>query len=160
VVIKAQSCLTQDDVRQMLAQAASSNPPAPNPKLKEELLKMAVEQHQALLQVVEKDQIKKSDQEKLHKIYQEHTAKFCELLKTNGWPTTALVEEDGVLAAFEVLKNAATFELQRDLLPVIVTVIKKDPIQKQQLAGVYDQLRVRAGMKQLFGTQAFSMGGF
>jgi len=107
VVIKAQSCLTHEDVTRMLAQAASSTPPAPNQTLKEELLKMAFKQREALLQVVEKNQTKKSDQEKLHKIYEEHTARFCELIKTNGWPTTALVDEDGVLAAFHILKNAA-----------------------------------------------------
>jgi len=160
VVTKAQSCLTQDDVRQMLAQAASSTPPIPNKKLKEELLKIATKQREALMQVVEKDQTKQSDQEKLHKLYQEHTVKLCEILKINGWPTTALADEDGVFAAFYILKNSGTFELQRDLLPVIVAVIKKDPIQKREFAGLYDRLRVSAGMKQLFGTQAFSMGGF
>jgi hypothetical protein len=43
---------------------------------------------------------------------------------------------------------------------VIVAVIKKDPVQKREFAGLFDRLRVGAGMKQLFGTQAVSMGGF
>jgi VWFA-related protein len=160
VVVRAQSCLTQEDVRHMLAQSASSTSPAPNKKLKEQLLKMATKQREALMQVVEKDQKNQSDKEKLHKLYEDNTAKLCELIKTNGWPTTPVVDEDGVLAAFHVLKNAATYELQRDLLPVIVAVIKKDPIQKKEFAGLYDRLRVGAGMKQVFGTQAVSMGGF
>src|SRR6185369_4914829 len=159
-VIKAQSCLTQEDVRHMLAQSASSTPPAPNKKLKEELLKMATKQREALIQVVERDQKDQSDKDKLHKLYEENTAKLCELIKTNGWPTTPLVDAEGVFAAFHILKNAATYELQRDLLPVIVAVIQKDPIQKKEFAGLYDRLRVGAGMKQLFGTQAVSMGGF
>ncbi|HEX3247821.1 MAG TPA: VWA domain-containing protein [Pyrinomonadaceae bacterium] len=160
VVIRAQSCLTQEDVRHMLAQSASSTPPAPNKKLKEELLKMATKQREALIQVVERDQKNQSDKDKLHKLYEENTAKLCELIKTNGWPTTPLVDAEGVFAAFHILKNAATYELQRDLLPVIVAVIQKDPIQKKEFAGLYDRLRVGAGMKQLFGTQAVSMGGF
>src|ERR1041385_4182884 len=49
---------------------------------------------------------------------------------------------------------------QRDLLPIILAAIKKDPPQKPEFAGLYDRLRVSAGMKQIFGTQAVSMGGF
>ena len=160
VAIKAQSCLTPDDVRQMVARFDSSPPLTLNKKLKEELLKMALKQRELLQQVVDKDQTKKSDQEKLHKVYEEHTTKLCQILKTNGWPTTALVDREGVFAAFLILKNGGTFELQRDLLPVIVAAIKKDPVQKREFAGLFDRLRVSAGMKQLFGSQAVSMGGF
>jgi VWFA-related protein len=157
---QAQSCLTPEDVRQMLARIGAPPPPAPNKKLKQELVKMAEKQRDLLLQVVDKDQTKQSDREKLLKTYDAHIAKLCELIKTNGWPTTALVGPDGVFAAFHILKNGGTYELQRDLLPVIVAVIKKDPIQKREFAGLVDRLRVSAGMKQLFGTQAVSTGGF
>lgn len=156
----AQSCLTQDDVRQMLARVEFPAPAKPNEKLKEELLKLVNKQQELLMQVVEKDQTKESDRNKLHKVYETHTVKLCQILKTSGWPTTAAVDRVGVVAAFQILKNGGTFELQRDLLPVIVAAIKKDPSQKSEFAGLYDRLRVSAGMKQLFGTQAISMGGF
>ena len=156
----AQSCLSQDDVRQMLARVEAPKPAVADKKLKEELLKLALKQRELLLEVVAKDQAKESDREKLHKVYEEHTAKLCQILKTYGWPTTALVDREGVLAAFQILKNGGTYELQRDLLPVIVAVIKKDPSQKSDFAGLFDRLRVSAGMKQLFGTQAVSTGGF
>lgn len=156
---KAQSCVTPDDVKQMLVRVESTAPVKFDKKLQAELVKMAEKHRELLQQVVAKDQ-KKSDQEKLHKLNEKHTAKLCEILKKVGWPTTALVDQNGVLAAFHILKNSATFELQRDLLPVIVAVIKKDPRQKPEFAGLYDRLRVSAGMKQLFGTQAVSMGGF
>src|ERR1051326_5109711 len=160
VIVKAQSCLTQDDVKQMLARLESPPPSTPNQKRREDLLKMAIKQRELLQEFVEKDQAKQSDKEKLHKLYADHIARLCQIIKTNGWPTTALVGDDGVFAAFYILKNGGSYELQRDLLPVIVAVIKKDPIQKREFAGVFDRLRVSAGMKQLFGTQAVSMGGF
>jgi Ca-activated chloride channel homolog len=156
----AQSCLTQDDVRQMIARVEAPKPAVPDKKLKEELVKLAIKQRELLLEVVAKDQAKESDREKLHKVYEEHTAKLCQVLKTSGWPSTALVDREGVFAAFQILKNGGTYELQRDLLPVIVAVIKKDPSQKSEFAGLFDRLRVSAGMKQLFGTQAVSVGGF
>jgi VWFA-related protein len=155
----AQSCLTQDDVRQMLARIEAPPPAKPDKKLKEELLKMAVQQREMLLQVVNKDQAKQSDQDKLHKLYEKNTGRLCQIITTTGWPTTALVDREGVFATFQILKNG-TFELQRDLLPVIVAAIKKDPFQKPEFAGLYDRLRVSAGMKQIFGTQAVSTGGF
>ena len=155
----AQSCLTQDDVRQMLARGETAAA-KPDQKLKEELIKLAIKQRELLLEVVAKDQAKESDREKLHKVYEDHTAKLCQILKTSGWPTTALVDREGVFAAFQILKNGGTYELQRDLLPVIVAAIKKDPSQKSEFAGLFDRLRVSAGMKQLFGTQAVSTGGF
>jgi VWFA-related protein len=160
VVTKAQSCLTQDDVRQMLARVDTSPPATPNKKLKAELLKMAIKQQELLQVVIAKDQSKKGDQEKLRKTYEDHAVKLCQILKTNGWPTTTLVDPEGVFATYQILKNGGTFELQRDLLPVIVATIKKDPNQKREFAGLYDRLRVGAGMKQLFGTQAVSTGGF
>jgi VWFA-related protein len=144
----------------MLARIESPPPAQIDKKLREELLKMFQKQRDLLLEVVQKDQAKQSDQEKLHKLYEANTAKLCEILKTSGWPTAATVDRDGVFAAFQVLKNAGNYELQRDLLPVILASVKKDPSQKPEFARLFDRLRVSAGMKQLFGTQAVSMGGF
>ena len=155
---QAQTCLTSDDVKQMLARV--NTPAAFDKKLKEELLKMAIKERELLVEVVEKDQTKQGDQEKLHKLYEEHIVKLCQIMKTRGWPTTTMVERDGVFAAFFILKNGGSFEFLRDLLPVIVAVIKTDPVQKSEFAGLFDRLRVSAGMKQLFGTQVVSMGGF
>jgi VWFA-related protein len=129
-------------------------------KLAEELQKMALKQRELLQEVVAKDQTKQSDREKLHKLYEKNSARLCEIMKTSGWPTTPVVDRAGVLSAFEILKNSTSYELQRDLLPVIVAAVKKDPVQKTEFAGLYDRLRVSAGMKQLFGTQAVSAGGF
>src|SRR5215207_4229136 len=156
----AQSCLTQEDVRQMLARVESPAPAKPDKKLKQELLNMFIKQRDLLLQVVDKDQTKPSDKEKLAELYEKNTGKLCQILKTVGWPTTTLVDREGVFATFQILKYGGTFELQRDLLPVIVAVVKKDPSQKPEFAGLYDRLLTSAGRKQLFGTQAVSSGGF
>ena len=182
-VTNAQTCITQEDVKRMVAriEAQPVATPTPTPeassdkksakkkpalpasfdkKLKEELEKMALKQRELLQGIVAKDQTKQSDRDKLHKLYEQHSARLCEILKTSGWPTTTVVDRSGVLSAFEILKSSAPYELQRDLLPVIIAAIKKDPIQRTEFAGLYDRLRVSAGMKQLFGTQAVSAGGF
>jgi VWFA-related protein len=121
---------------------------------------MAVKQQELLEQIVSEDQKKNSDRNKLHKLYDDSIAKLCDLIKANGWPMSATVGEDAVSATYYILKNGASYEMQRDLLPVILAAVKKDPVQKPEFAGVFDRLRVSAGMKQIFGTQAVSMGGF
>jgi len=160
VATKAQSCLTQDDVRQMLARIESPSQTTPDQKLREKLLKIAIKQRELLMEVVDKDQAKESDRKKLQKLYADHSEKLCQIFKTRGWPTDAIVDPEGVFAAFYILKNAGTFELQRDLLPVILAVVKKDPSQKPEFAALIDRLRVSAGMKQVFGTEAVSRNGF
>ena len=160
VATNAQSCLTQDDVRQMIARVESSSQSSPNQKLKEELFKIAIKQRELLLEMVDKNQPKASDQKKLHKLYEENSNKLCQIVKTNGWPTKASVDREGVLFAFYILTNAGNFELQRDLLPVIVAAVKKDSTQKPEFAALVDSLRVATGKKQLFGTQAVTRGGF
>ena len=69
ITTRAQSCLTQDDVRRMLARVEAPAPAKPDKKLREELLKLANKQRELLLQVVSNDQAKKSDQEKLQKVF-------------------------------------------------------------------------------------------
>ena len=160
VATRAQSCLTQDDVRQLLARIESPLQTTPNPKLAEELLKIATNQRELLMEVVEKDRPKESDRKKLNKLYADHSAKLCQILKTSGWPTSVTVDREAMFAAFYILNNAGSFELQRDLLPVIRAAMKKDPPQKPEFASLLDRLRVSAGMKQLFGTQAVPMNGF
>jgi hypothetical protein len=99
-------------------------------KLKEELLKMSNKQRELLVQVVEKDQTK--DQQKLHKLYDTNTVRLCEILKTHGWPTIALVDREGVNAAFRIL-GVGTYEMQRDLLTVIAAVIKLTRVKRRSL---------------------------
>jgi VWFA-related protein len=160
VTTPAQSCLTPDDIKNLTTRLESAAPATLNKKLETELIKTAEKQRDLLQEVVAKDQRSKSDQEKLHKLYDAGIAKLCQLIKANGWPTSTLVDRDGVLATYFILKNGGSYEMQRDLLPVILAAMKKDPAQKPEFAGLFDRLRVSAGMKQIFGTQAVSAGGF
>ncbi len=144
----------------MRAKVASMQPVLPNKKLEEELVKMAEKQQSLLEEVVHDDKKSESKRKRLREADEKNATRLCQIIKTFGWPTTDLVGTVGVDAAFHLLKNSATFELQRDLLPVIAAVMKKDPAQKPDFAGLFDRLRVGAGMKQLFGAQAVSMNGF
>src|SRR5207245_7956721 len=71
-----------------------------------------------------------------------------------------LVGKEGVAAAFFLLKNSSSYQLQIDLLPVIIAAARKGEIRRADFAGYVDRLRLNAGLKQLFGTQATITNGF
>ena len=160
VTTQAQSCLTPDDINQVLARVDSATPATVNTKLQAQLIKLATAERDALQQIVSEDHPKESEKKTLTKLYDANTRKLCEILKTNGWPTTALVDREGVYATFYILRNSTNLELQRALFPVILAAVKKDPVQKPELATLFDSLRISAGLKQIFGTQAVSREGF
>src|SRR5436190_5052977 len=85
---------------------------------------------------------------------------LCQLLKEYGWPTKKLAGDDGANAAFFLLRNTAAPSLQSALLPVIIAATSQGEIAMSDFAAYIDRLRVAAGLKQLFGTQATIRDGF
>jgi VWFA-related protein len=154
------SCLSSDDVKRMLVQLNSSQNVSPNKKLREEVLKLAEKDQERLRNTI--GETKKSEDllKRMRTNREKNTLSLCPIVKEYGWPTAAVVGKDGVAAALLLLKNSSSFALQADLLPVIVAAVKKGEIPKAAFAGYFDRLRVSAGLKQLFGTQATISGGF
>jgi VWFA-related protein len=153
-------CLTDTEVKSMVARLQSQQNVAVNTSLKDELLKLKAD-HQKLFQsAVEAGYEGTSQLNKLQETRSNNTARLCQIIKESGWPTSDLVRKEGAAAAFFLLKNSESFELQRELFPVIVEAVKKGEIEKADFAGFVDRLRVRAGLKQLFGTQATIVNGF
>ena len=152
-------CLTKEDISKLLQRTSQPPPVQPNLKLRNELVKLATETQEMVGDYLHAEQKKDSLAKKLTEQNEKNTARLCAAIKEFGWPTSGLVDEGGVGAAFFLLKTSVPYEMQRDLLPVIVASSKTDPNQKPEFAGLIDRLRISAGMKQLFGTQAESMNG-
>jgi VWFA-related protein len=164
-LVSAQSkCLSPDDVKRMLAQINSTQPGPFNKKLRSDLLRMQEKSEDLIGRAAEKATEKKRNADKLKMEFDKRTetngARFCQILKESGWPTKDAVGPDGAGAAFYLLENSASLELQNELFPVIVAAVKRNVIPKHELARLVDRMRVDAGMKQLFGTQASIINGF
>jgi VWFA-related protein len=153
-------CLNDDDVKNMLAQVNSPQPLAHDQKLRAELLKLEANDRKGFQDAIAAGQQGAALMKRFRASRQKSTARFCPILKSFGWPTRALVDRDGVAAAFFLLKNSSSFELQRDLLPVVIAAVKKNELEKADFAGYVDRLRLRSGLKQLFGTEATIENGF
>lgn len=153
-------CLTNDDVKKILAQVTSHQTAPLNEKLREELLKLREKDETRTRDAVAENKKDDALLKGLRASRENNMALLCPILKEFGWPTSDLVGKDGADAAFFLLKNSSSQQLQIDLLPVVVAAAKRGEIPRPMLAGYIDRLRVNAGLKQLFGTQATIMNGF
>ncbi len=152
-VLGQSRCLTDDEVKSMVAQVKSPQEVQLNNKLKDELLKLKAD-NQKLIQSIMARYRDEATIKHLNEVRANNSTRLCQVLKESGWPTVNLVGQEGVAAAFFLLKNSDSFELQRELFPVIIEAVKRGEIEKANFAGLVDRLRLRAGLKQLFGTQA------
>lgn len=144
----------------MLAQVNSSPKVSLNKKLRDTLLKLKEKDQKSFQESITENRKPDAMMNRMKTSRDKNTAQLCPLLKEFGWPDANLVGPDGVAAAFYLLKNSSSFDLQRDLLPVIIAATKKGDIEREDFAGYIDRLRISAGLKQLFGTQATIMNGF
>jgi VWFA-related protein len=154
-----QSCVTRDEVKAMVSRLNAQSSVSPNKKLRDELLKLRYKDDEALDAYMTGRQ--KTDKAKLRldRVREKNSARLCRIMKEFGWPTTNLVGADGARAAFSVLQNSPSYRLQIDLLPLIVAAVKQNEIDKEHFAGFFDRMRVRAGLKQFFGSQAEIVNG-
>ncbi len=153
-------CLTADEVKKITTQVEASAASQFNKKLSEQLNKLANKQQEKVQNNVADNKNGDAILKTLQTARETNTSELCAILKQHGWPTRALVGEDGERSMFYLLRNSATFDLQRDLLPVIIAAVKKGEVSKSSFATYIDRLRTNAGLKQIFGTQATIQNGF
>lgn len=154
------ACVSADEIKNMLNQVNANQPVPFNEKLHEQLINLKVKNDERLQEEISDN--KKADElmKRLRESRQKNTDELCRILKTVGWPSKALVGPEGVDAAFFLLRDSAPFQLQVGLMPIVVAATRLGEVSKPQFAAFVDLLRLRTGLKQLFGTQAAITNGF
>ncbi|HBB96704.1 MAG TPA: hypothetical protein DC054_15065 [Blastocatellia bacterium] len=153
-------CLTADEIKRVSDQVAANDTRPFNKKLSDDLIKLSAKQQQRLQDNVTDNKSGNTLIDTIRKSREKNTNDLCAIVKQYGWPTRDLVGDEGARAAFFLLRNSSTSELQRDLLPVIIAAVKKGEITKAAFATYIDRLRLNAGLKQVFGTQATILNDF
>ena len=159
VVSSQVRCLSPEDVQKLVAQVNVPQSATLNKTLSNELLALKKnDQRQVRADVANN---KKADDlfQGLKETRNKNASAVCQMLKTYGWPSAELVGAEGVEATFFLIKHSS-FELQLDLLPVVIAAINKGALPKAEFPGYFDLLRLKVGLKQLFGTQATLANGF
>jgi VWFA-related protein len=131
-----------------------------NQKLREELLKLKKESQERINEDIRENRKPDALIERMRESREKNAIRLCTILKSYGWPTKSLVGQDGVEAAFFVLRNSSARQLNVDLIPVIVAAVRQGEISRPGFSSFIDRMRLGAGLKQLFGTQATISDGF
>lgn len=154
-------CVSEEDVKKMVARIEAAEVPALNEKLQKELVKMREKSREKYYYAAGEDFKNKDLNEDLTKTREKNDLRLCAILKESGWPTIKMAGEDGSDAALYLLRNTPSLQFQADLLPVITAAVNQGRIQKDEsLAMYFDRLLVRGRKKQLFGTQSVTKGDF
>jgi len=152
-------CLSQDEIKNMLAQVNSPRQLPLNIELRDELLKLKKKDQERLNKSIAENRKTDALMDRIRASRDNNAARLCTILKQYGWPTSSLVGKDGVDAAFHLLRESVP-QLKIDLLQVIIAVARMGEISRPTFASYIDRLRLDAGLKQVFGTQATPIDGF
>lgn len=154
-------CLTNDDIKKLTAQIESDPPADFNKKLVKELQKMKENYRETYKYAALANFEDKGLNKDIAKLREKNDARLCSILKQIGWPTVSMVGLDGADTAFYLVRSAGSLEFQAGLLPVLTAAVRKKELEKNgDFAAYIDQLQVRAGKKQPFGTQFVRRGDF
>jgi VWFA-related protein len=152
-------CLNPEEVNKLVAQVNSPQSVTFNTTLSKELVDLKEsEQRRARSDVA----VNKKADDLFHGLKEtrnKNAVALCQILKTYGWPSAQLVGAEGVEAAFYLVKNSSS-ELPLDLLPVVIAAVNKGVLPQAEFPDYFDLLRLKVGLKQLFGTQATLAKGF
>ena len=89
-----------------------------------------------------------------------HTQTLKEIVSLHGWPSKKQVEVEGVQATFMLIKHSKDLAFQQDMLPLIIqSYLDKEGIAGQDVAQFTDNVSIKLGKKQVFGTQAEFING-
>lgn len=132
--------------------SAQSNPVAQDTALRRELVEMG-----RLDQEVRRDLTPQRMQDtaimlRMMRVDSAHTERMRAILSVHGWPGMTLVGEDGAKAAFLLVQHSPSNELQQQALSAMEGMAPGE-VSRQDRALLFDRVRVRAGLPQLYGTQ-------
>ena len=131
-------------------------PPAPphtytKPELRKELLAIR-DEDQAIRRRWLKDQENRQLIDEMNALNVRHVARVQEILKETGWPTKAMVGQDGSGAVWIILQHA-TPEVIKASLPLMKAAVDRGDIGGGLYATSVDRDRRNDGLPQIYGSQ-------
>ena len=159
-ILAQEHCLTPAEIKAMVDQVKSNQTVSLNKKLRDELLKIREKDQERLYEDISKNRKPPEVMKGLRESRLKNATTLCAMLKKYGWLTPDLVGKEAADAAFFIIRNSSSGYLKVDLVPVVVAAASKGQISRPDFAGYVDRLRLEAGLKQIFGTQATVLDGF
>src|SRR5215471_20577404 len=124
------SCLSPQDLNRIMAQVKTTKPTAINHELKDRLLILRQARVKEFELMLKEAKEADSREDLMEAFRQNDPDQLCSILKNFGWPTAALVGREGEAAAFFLLKNTASADLLKALLPPLVELNNRGEIER------------------------------
>ncbi len=78
--------------------------------------------------------------------------RLCSILKENGWIKKETLGKDVFSAEIDLIFSVDQPDIQREFLPVLLAAAEKGEVQRADIATLVDSIRIKSGLRQLFGT--------
>lgn len=155
ISVWGQVCFTKEDTQKIIESIKTPQTVrAENKELRKELVKM-VETQESLNQKISTNANKNQNLIiEYNQLSEKNTLRLCQIFKENGWVTEKLVGDEGVSAILFLIQNSRSYKAQTEFYPILIEAANKDILPKTVLANIVDNIRVRVGQPQIFGTQA------
>ena len=147
-------CFTPDEAQKLIEAIKNNQVVAVDKKIRKELIVLQGEREKLNTKITSEPEKGKELVPQANKLAETQLLRVCQILKDNGWPTKESLEIDGYDAFTFLLSNSKAFQLQREMLPVLIQAAKSEYIGFPLIASMVDSIRLQAGMPQIFGTQA------
>jgi VWFA-related protein len=147
-------CLAEEEAKRVIESIQRAAPVAENKKLRRELIEMREEREKLNEKISQNFEKNQSLVPEANLMGERHLLRVCRMIKEHGFLTRESLKDDGFEAFTFVIANNKAYQFQKELLPVLVEAGKKGYIGNPLLAGLVDNIRVGAGLPQIFGTSA------
>lgn len=153
-------CLNAEEVKEVQARFEARSKATLDQGLTDELFRLRALDQARLTDDIRENRKPDDLMERMRAARAINSERLCAIIKKHGWPTVSMVGSDGVAAAFFLLRNSSSSQLKSQLTSVILAGAAAGEISRPDVASYIDRLRLDAGLKQLFGTQATILEGF
>jgi hypothetical protein len=125
-----------------------------NQPLRDLLLAMDAEDQRVRQELMDRDELGDGYHPRMEDVHKRNAARLKELIAEHGWPSRALVGEDGAFAAWRMAQHSiGDPQFQRLCLRLLEEAARRGDVSPQHPAYLLDRIRMYEGKPQIYGTQ-------
>lgn len=148
------SCFTDEEAKKLIESIDAPARISDSGQIRKELLEMREEREKLNSKIAGDFEKNRALVVEANRMGERHFLRVCRMLKENGWLSKDALKDKGLDALTFLISNNKAFQLQREMLPVLVAASKKGYVEKPLLASLVDTINVGSGLPQVFGTEA------
>ena len=145
-------CVPDDQIKKIVDGINSQEYPAFNKDLQQKLLQIKQDTTRIYGEMSHLTIESQPLEQRLDEQKEKNAAAFCQLLGQYGWAKKGAVGAEASDIESSIFLDSLSLESQKQLIPIVEAAFKAGEVSKSNYAKMIDQLRVRSGQKQVFGT--------